>query len=269
MNKAIAEAVLGGMAKDPAFQARFGGAEVDPPEAEDRSAVDQPEPESEDSDTAVPPVSVEDRLGKLEKQVEDKQSYITQLQRENQELRERMAAPPETEDESDPMDQFEEYGVPADVARQAIDKRVAEGIRRYLTPYLQVEEAERTLKANPSYAEHAPKLEAFVRDNQDVADVVLALANAGKVKEAKLYALETYKARNAATLEAPAKAASAAQAAARASAKRDAGIAPTQKAESRATKNDFKERDARNLAAAQSGSAREVGKYISDALFRR
>lgn len=271
---ALTEAALGALANDPAFQARFGGEVADPPKAEDREEVDPDSPGEEEEtpkpDTAVPPDSVEARLAKLEKVAEDRQSFITQLQNENKELRERAAAPPETEIAADPYEELEQYGVPGDVAKRLIRAEAISVVKEYFAPMIQVADAEKALGADPAYAAHASNLEAFVRENKEIADTVLALANTGKIKEAKSYAWREYKLAKASEIEAPKKAAADKQRAERAEAKNDAGISPTQKAETRTPKDDASNVNATNLEKAQrTGSSKDVGRYIADALFRK
>ncbi len=272
---ALTEAALGALTNDPAFQARFGGAEVDPPKAEDRAAADPDAPvdseETESTDTAVPPDSVEARLAKLEKVADDRQTFITQLQNENKALREAALAPPETDDVPvDPYEELEQYGVPGEVAKKLIRAEAISVVKEYFKPMVQVAEAEKDLNADPAYAAHAAKLETYVRENKEIAETVLALANTGKIKEAKSYAWQMYKAANAAQIEAPRKAAADKLAAERAEAKKNAGISPSQKAETRTPKDDGADTNERNLERARmTGSSKDVGRYIAGALFRK
>lgn len=275
MNKDIANAVLGPLSKDPAFQARYGGAEVDPPKAEDRAEADPDAPvdtaKAESTDTAVPPDSVEARLAKLEKVADDRQTFITQLQNENKALREQMTAPPETDvAEEDPYAELDQYGVPGDVAKRLIRAEAISVVKEYFKPMVQVAEAEKALGADPAYAAHAAKLETFVRENKEIAETVLALANSGNIKEAKSYAWSMYKVAKAGEIEAPRKEAADKLAAERAEAKKNAGISPSQKAETRTPKDDGADANARNLERAQmTGSSKDVGRYIAGALFRK
>ena len=259
MNKAVASALGSTLSKDPTFVARFGGAEVDPPTAEDVSPADPGEPADKPAPNVPDPI--EERFARLEKQLDEKQSYIKTLQDENRQYRDKLLSP-EPEAEDDPVSKLEEYGVPADVAREAIDRQVRKGIEVYLAPYLQVEAAEKNLRAtNAEYAEAAPKLEAYVRQNPELAKTVLALANAGQVEMAKKFAFDSYK------LAMASEAKGADGEAARKAAKLDAGISPTQKGESRIPKDDAKEREARALEMAQRGGPRAVGKYLAGALW--
>lgn len=271
---AMAEAALGSLSNDPAFKARYGGPPVDPEKAEDRAAADPDAPsdkeETPELDTAVPPADFEARLAKLEKVADDRQTFITQLQNENKALREQLAAPTETEEAEDPFAELEQYGVPGDVARKLIRQEAVSVVKEYFAPMVQVAESEKALSADPTYAAHAAKLETFVREDKEIADTVLALANAGKIKEAKSFAWKMYKAAKAPEFEAAAKAKADADAKARADAKKDAGISPTQKAETRTPKDDTADANAQNLQRAQmTGSSKDVGRYISQALFRK
>lgn len=274
MNKDATKAILGSLANDPAFKARYGGAEVDPPKAEDRATADPDAPvdsdETELTETAVPPDSVEARLAKLEKVADDRQTFITQLQNENKALREAASAPPETEEVEDPYAELDQYGVPGDVAKRLIRAEAISVVKEYFKPMVQVAEAEKALSVDPAYAAHAAKLETFVRENKEIAETVLALANAGNIKEAKSYAWSMYKVAKAGEIEAPRKAAADKLAAERAEAKKNAGISPSQKAETRTPKDDGADTNARNLERAQmTGSSKDVGRYIAGALFRK
>jgi len=275
MNRDATAAALGALANDPAFKARYGGEEADPPKAEDRETADPGSPDdteetSATSDAAVPSDSIEARLMKLEKVADDRQSFITQLQNENKELRERLTAPPETEAVEDPYAELEQYGVPGDVARKLIRAEAVSVVKEYFAPMVEVANAEKELGVDPLYREHAAQLETFVRENKGIADTVLALANAGKIKEAKSYAWREYKLAKTSEIEAPARAKAAEQAAARAVAKKDAGISPTQKAETRTPKDDGANAITAALEKAQrTGSSKDVGRYISSALFRK
>lgn len=269
MNPEITKAALGALTEDPAFKARFGGAEVDPPaEAEDLAPEtdSQDAPEAEKPETEVAQNPLEDRLSKLEKMAEDRQTFITQLQTENRELRAALTKP-SPEPEVDPFTELEQYGVPPETMKKLVLWGVSEGMKAYMEPMVKVAEAEKQLQADPAYVTHAAELETFVRANKEVAEVVIALANAGKVKEAKSYAWREFKLANADRIEAPLREKAEASKAEREAKKKDAGIVKTQKAESRTPKDERADINARNLAAAQSGSKTAMGRYITDALF--
>lgn len=267
----IAQAALGALSQDAAFTARFGEAPSDDPKAPAETPPAKAEAKADQPDTGSPEPRVfagkYPSVEELEKGALEGQSFITQLQRENAELRARVTATPtpSPEPEPSPFAEIEQYGVPADLMERAVNTAAAKVVSQFFAPMVAINEVENDMrKSVPGYAQHAGSLEEFIKGDEQTARIVGALGAQGLIREAKLVAFDRFKIAKAAEIEAADKARAAADAAKRSESKADAGVAPTASGQGRSNKDPRTERMAQNLRGAIGGDNQALGRYAAD-----
>ena len=223
--------------------------ETEPPPADSQPAAEQPATEpaeaalpAKEEPTSTPPPKVFNKYNNLE---EAERGYFSAVEMGNQakaradEAEARLAritsaAGPTPAPEVDPLDEIENYGVPKELIAKVVDHRVKQGFTELFTPMIEKSQADqKIIEKYPDYQEHFSEIEKFVESDPDLSLEVAGLNKTGNYLAARRSAYLNWKVAQANAVAEQKVAADSARKEEATTARRDAGVGSTRRADTR------------------------------------